>query len=81
MFISGSLSLFFLVVFFSFLPQRQYVGIPWPGIEPTPHSSNQSHSSENAGVSTGEAIRELPDYFSLSIQEEEAIQANFSGSS
>ena len=38
--------------FFVFLPHRQSVGIPGPGIESTPHSSNQSHSSENAGTST-----------------------------
>jgi len=50
-FISGYLLVFF-VFFFSFLPHRQYVGIPGPGIEPTPHSSNQSHSGENAGAST-----------------------------
>ena len=40
---------FFFFFFFFFL---QYVGIPGPGIEPTPHSSNQSHSGENAGAST-----------------------------
>ena len=42
----------FVFLFFSFLPHRQYVGIPGPGIESTPHSSNQSHSGENAGAST-----------------------------
>jgi len=53
-FISGSLLgfLFCFVLFFSFLPHRQYVGIPGPGIEPMLHSSNQSHSGENAGAST-----------------------------
>lgn len=44
-----------------FLPQRRYGGIPGPGIEPTPHSGNQSHSGEKAGASTRSATRELPD--------------------
>ena len=43
------------------LPHRQYVGNPGPGIEPTPHSSNQSqHGGENAGASTRYAVREFP---------------------
>ena len=37
---------FSFLYFFSFLPHRQYMGIPGPGIKPMPHSSNQSHSSE-----------------------------------
>ena len=53
----------FCMFFFSFLPHRQYVGIPGPGIEPTPYSSNQSRSGENAGTSTHWAIRELPIFF------------------
>ena len=36
------------------------MGNPGPGIEPTLHSSNQSHRGENAGASTCYAIRELP---------------------
>ena len=56
MFISGSLLLllfyfFFVCLFFSFLPHRQYVGMPGPGIEPMLHSSNQSHRGENSGAS------------------------------
>ena len=34
----------FVCFVFSFLPHRQYVGIPGPGIEPTPHRSNHNHS-------------------------------------
>ena len=47
-----SLGFFGFFFFLSFLPHRQYVGIPGPGIEPMPHSSNQSHRGENAGGST-----------------------------
>ena len=49
-----------IVFFFSFLPRRQYVGIPGPGTEPTPHSSNQSHSGENTRGSIHYAIKEFP---------------------
>ena len=56
-FISGSLLgvflyfFFFFFLLFLFWPHRQYVGIPGPGIEATPHSSNPSHSGENTGAS------------------------------
>lgn len=42
----------FCFLFFFFWPPRQYVGIPGQGIEPIPHSSNQSHRGENTGAST-----------------------------
>ena len=48
-FISGYLLFLFLLFLFYFLPHRQYLGIPGTGIEPTPHSSHQSHSGEKCG--------------------------------
>ena len=55
------------LIFFSFLPHKQYVGIPGPGIKPTPHRSNKSHCGANIGASTRHAIRELSVFYSLCV--------------